>query len=293
MASEAMEQLATWRVRGIRASEQVVEQGIVVLEHGKLKKMGDEAWSFLEQLTLASLDTGRLDIADDCLEQLTEEFAGSPRVECLKGMRIEADGNPVEALEFYEAALRDDDTNAALWKRQIAVLRGRGPQTIHRAVEELTKYLDTFYTDVEAWLELADIYDGLNLYTLSLQALTHVLLLASQNPFYVLRFAETAYTAADVPLALKTFLRIIDMDEPGSTEGNAAKRAWWGVKLTTTRLLASPNAPSDSQTSIPSTEHLKLLDELATERLAESYRTTSADPQVQGRDVALKWLGRR
>lgn len=68
-------------------------------------------------------------------------------------------------------------------------------------------------------------------YTLSLQALAHVLLLASQNPFYVVRFAETAYTAGDTPLALKTFLRVIDMDESDFPEGNAAKRAWWGVKL--------------------------------------------------------------
>jgi hypothetical protein len=27
-----------------------------------------------------------------------------------------------------------------------------------RAVEELCKFVDTFYTDVEAWLELADLY---------------------------------------------------------------------------------------------------------------------------------------
>lgn len=26
------------------------------------------------------------------------------------------------------------------------------------AVEELSKFVDTFYTDVEAWLELADLY---------------------------------------------------------------------------------------------------------------------------------------
>jgi hypothetical protein len=29
---------------------------------------------------------------------------------------------------------------------------------IEIAVEELSKFADTFYTDVEAWLELADIY---------------------------------------------------------------------------------------------------------------------------------------
>lgn len=49
--------------------------------------------------------------AQECLEQLVDEFPGSPRVECLKGIRIEADENPGEALDFYEAALKEDDTN--------------------------------------------------------------------------------------------------------------------------------------------------------------------------------------
>lgn len=85
MAAVALEQLATWRVRGTRASEQVVQQGIIVLENDGLKKIGDDgvseasastclvfslhgsslvAWGFLEQLALASMDIGRLDIAD-------------------------------------------------------------------------------------------------------------------------------------------------------------------------------------------------------------------------------------
>jgi ER membrane protein complex subunit 2 len=29
---------------------------------------------------------------------------------------------------------------------------------IENAVEELSRFVDTFYSDVEAWLELADLY---------------------------------------------------------------------------------------------------------------------------------------
>jgi hypothetical protein len=39
--------------------------------------------------------------------------------------------------------------------------------TIGRAVEELREFLDTFYTDVEGWLELADIYCSCNQYALA------------------------------------------------------------------------------------------------------------------------------
>ena len=44
----------------------------------------------------------------------------------------------------------------AIWKRRISIFRRTGK--IDKAVHELSQYLDTFYTDVEGWLELADIY---------------------------------------------------------------------------------------------------------------------------------------
>jgi hypothetical protein len=43
-----------------------------------------------------------------------------------------------------------------IWAREISVLRKLNK--IDLAVEQLSKFADTFYTDVEAWLELADIY---------------------------------------------------------------------------------------------------------------------------------------
>jgi hypothetical protein len=49
-----------------------------------------------------------------------------------------------------------------IWQRQISVLRKLN--RIDLAVEELCKFADTFYTEVEAWLELADIYTSQNQY---------------------------------------------------------------------------------------------------------------------------------
>jgi len=93
----------------------------------------------------------------------------------------EANEGPKAALRFYEELLEADPSNAvryyplctsfhftekavaklkAIWKRQISVLRKLGE--IDRAVGELSKFVDTFYTDVEAWLELADIYTSQN-----------------------------------------------------------------------------------------------------------------------------------
>ena len=143
--------------------------------------------------------------------------------------------------------------------------RARGD--VRTAVDELLDLTDTWYADVEAWLELADIYancalyvfysplafcfpnanerpmgyyytarlwgEKINRYPQSLTALSHALLLNPQNPFHVLRAAETAYTALDVPLALKFFLRAVEMMDEAADEhsGGATTRGWYGVKL--------------------------------------------------------------
>ena len=71
---------------------------------------------------------------------------------------------------------------------------------LDRAVHELSALLDTFYSDVDGWLELADIYLFCEQYTYALQSLSHALLLSPQIPTYFLQYAETAYLAEDIPL---------------------------------------------------------------------------------------------
>ena len=71
-------------------------------------------------------------------------------------------------------------------------------------------------------------------YTSALQSLSHALLLSPQNPFTVLQFAETAFSAGDVPLALKMFLVVIDMDDESAAlepPRGFSIRAWFGIKL--------------------------------------------------------------
>lgn len=59
-------------------------------------------------------------------------------------------------LRCSAASFTETGLQKAIWARQISVLRKLGKT--ERAVEELCKFVDTFYTDVEAWLELADLY---------------------------------------------------------------------------------------------------------------------------------------
>ncbi|GLB39780.1 putative TPR-like protein [Lyophyllum shimeji] len=287
--STALERLATYRTNNTRASQETFEQGWIILKSGATTKLGDEGWAFLEQLALASIDVGRLDIADECLKQLGEKFPRSPRVDVLTGIRMEATESPDTVLQYYRELLEEDSANAAVWKRRISVLRRTGKY--QKAVEELAQFLDTFYTDVEGWLELADIYSSCNQYAQALQALSHALLLAPQNPFTFLQFAETAYTAGDVPLALKMFLVVVEMGERDLPRDDPPVginiRAWLGVKQCARQLVASPHLPSASDTPVPKT--IKLVDELATERVLAAYR----GEKETGSKLVSEWLAPR
>ncbi|KAJ6610474.1 hypothetical protein B0H10DRAFT_411474 [Mycena sp. CBHHK59/15] len=283
----ALDTLATHRTHNTRASQDTFARASVIMRAAH--STGDDGWALLEQLFLAAVDLGRLDVADQCLTQLSARFPDSPRVDVLTGIRMEASEAPETALQYYGGLLEADPANAAIWKRRISVLRRTGK--VAKAVEELVQLLDTFYTDVDGWLELADMYTACNQYILALQALSHALLLAPQNPFYALQFAETAYTAGDVPLALKTFLVVVDMcerdlDAPEQTPAaGLAMRAWLGVKLCSRRLLIN-SSPSASSTAVP--KNLHLIEELATERVLGAY---AGGRGAQGRDVVVGWMG--
>ncbi|EJD51792.1 TPR-like protein [Auricularia subglabra TFB-10046 SS5] len=287
--AEAQQRLATYRTRNTRASEEIVQLGQKVLRENGLKKMGDESWGFLEQLALAALDIGQLELAYDCIAQLEERFPDSPRTNCLQGLVLEAQGQLDDALDWYHKALEIDEGNPAYWKRKIAVRRQMGQ--LDKVVDELSAFLDTFYADADAWLELADVYASVNQYTNALQCLSHAMLIAPQNTFYVLQAAETAYTAGDVPLATRYYLRVVEMDDSDPTEPavGAVRRAWFGVKLCTRRLLGEAGAThSASGTDVP--KHLKELELLATERIAESYSSSKTGGEARGWSVVERWL---
>lgn len=131
------------------------------------------------------------------------------------------------------------------------------------------KYLDTFHADPEGWSLLADLYAAEGAYAQSLTALGQLMLLQTWDSQAVERAGETAYTSGDLQLALKYFLRSIEMAT--SPEGNTvpcSTRAWWGVKLCCERLLAAPKtATSVPDKDVTSPETLQKLDTLAAQQI--------------------------
>ncbi|KAI0772768.1 TPR-like protein [Trametes elegans] len=275
----ALQKLAAYKPRQNPKSKEMLEAGLALFERGGYASKDEAGWDTIEKLALAALDHGNIEVADKCIKILSDKFPGSPRVDCLTGIRMEVTESPEVALQYYDALLDEDPSRAALWRRKAHVLRQIGK--VDRAVDELSGMLDTFYTEVEGWLELADIYLSCQQYTYALQSLSHALLLSPQNPSYFLQFAETAYLAEDIPLSLKMFLQTVDMTDeddgdmaPGdSIPTGITLRAWFGVKLCTRKLITEPRAgtSSASQTSAPSTANLSALDNLSTERLRTAY----------------------
>lgn len=105
----------------------------------KISKVGVEKFPLFEQVAIAALDVGNIEVAEKCIVRLSKEFPGSTRVSLLKCMRLEVLELYDDALELLEALIESDVTNAGPRKRKIAIFKSRGQRT--RAIQELTEYL--------------------------------------------------------------------------------------------------------------------------------------------------------
>jgi hypothetical protein len=84
------------------------------------------------------------------------------------------------------------------------------------------------------------------------------LVLTPQNPFYVLQAGETAYTARDIPLAMRFFLMVIEMTGDDNDDvvppppTGITIRAWYGVELVSLLTCATQSRSSMSPNLLPS-----------------------------------------
>lgn len=249
-----------------RQSAKVVELGELVLEGGHVKRLKDDVWAFLEQVALAALDVGKMDLAEvrvvfeyDCASQpslqlciarLNTRFPNSNRVAALLGMVYEANGEYQKALNLYDTLLSKDEANPIIVKRLVAVLRvmddkdGRGG--VAGAIATLVKYLDTYYNDIEGWQELASLYTEQRMcvekrlvldltdlryrYPQAIFALEELILLSPHNSFFVLQYAETLATQGDLVSSYQQYLRVVEMCErhqkSGSLETGPKQGPW-------------------------------------------------------------------
>ncbi|KAG1152208.1 hypothetical protein G6F37_000968 [Rhizopus arrhizus] len=214
--AKAIEELQQLRTTNERSSERITSLGQRIIDDHYTSKLGDQVWPFYEQVTIAALDTQNMTLANKltlfkyCIDKLKDRFTESSfRFRRLLGMRYEAQGLLDEAQEVYDSILQEDETNLLASKRQIALLKTKHKET--EMVDALTKYLDTYYDDCEAWLELCEVYASKHMYEQAAFCCEEMILLQPSNHIFYLKYAEICYTMHQFPLALKHYCKVLDL----------------------------------------------------------------------------------
>ncbi|KAJ2657237.1 tetratricopeptide repeat domain-containing protein [Coemansia sp. RSA 1200] len=270
--SSSLKLLGEIRQSSERRPFEVLKLAEPLLNKGSIAQAGDEVWLVYEQVFLAAIDEGQIDVAKAVLEILHNRFGEeSQRVKRLYGLVSEATGHPEDAKRLYDDMLEKDATNVLANKRLIALLKSQGQYV--QAIQELVSYLDTHGNDFEAWLELTHLYLDQHLYSQAAFCIEEVILQQPANHYFHLCYAEISYTMGNLDVALKEYLRVVEL----STDN---VRGFYGVKLTADRILDITSSRGSGKSKGPS--HLKVenapqkamlerLSQLAAERLLAIY----------------------
>jgi tetratricopeptide (TPR) repeat protein len=133
--------------------EAVMKCGTYLLKKGGLE---DDYWNVVEDVFYAALICQVPDWVKATFKQLQGKHANSKKLNKLKALLFEYQGNFKEALSAYDAILAAEPLDQEAWKRKITLHRSAGK--IESAIGELNAYLEIFQSDLEAWAELSDIY---------------------------------------------------------------------------------------------------------------------------------------
>lgn len=261
----ARQKMKQWRDEPLRNSEEVVELGeCLILEHGN--KLGDELWTIYEQVFLASLDCGKIDLATLCLKELNTQFPNSMRVRKLKAMRIEALERYDDADKCYDNILEAEPANAVAYKRKIAILKAQNK--ISEAIKELNNYLTKFMSDTEGWMELSELYISQLEYKKAKYCMEELILSNPHNHLYHQRYAEILYTMGDHEKARKYFAQALKLD-------NDNVRALYGF------FMAASNLASFSKDSKAKKENSKFAS-WAGAQIMEQYQSINVGQEEDG-----------
>mmetsp|Transcript_20469 Transcript_20469/g.33184 ORF Transcript_20469/g.33184 Transcript_20469/m.33184 type:complete len:318 (-) Transcript_20469:80-1033(-) len=228
--------------------------GLVIENEKKAKISKQEKYAVVEQLALSALDLNDTPTARRVVEQLYLVFPKSVRVGKIEGMCLESEGKWEEALKKYDELLEKSPAEQRVMKRKVAVYKSQGRTT--EAIDELTKYLDTFMGDFAAWEELALLYAECRMYQQAVFCWEEVIVAQPQMHYHHRRIAEVYYTMGGedhLRAARKYYAAAADMSNAtdaralyGLTLVNARLAKFEQKKLAGGRGGASTNADDDS-----------------------------------------------
>jgi tetratricopeptide (TPR) repeat protein len=217
---ESSRLLLEWMRLNIRRSEEVCELAEPLLLDIP-KCFGNKVWLIYEYVYIAAIDCNHQRLIKICWEELNKKFSNSSRVLILKGFKFEMFGEYEEAIQLYDQVLKDDESNERALKRKIAIYKAQGNNC--KAVEGLVEYLDTYQTDYEAWLQLAQLYIQQLRFDFAAFCLEEVIAGAPYYDGYFVYYGEILYAQTrtneytgkaeeKLILAKKYFLKALEMN---------------------------------------------------------------------------------
>ena len=224
------------RAAGRRDSHKAARAALAVLAEGGVDEA--EQWEATEQLCVAQLDCGQHEEAARTLARVVGRFpsAQHTRTRRLQAAAAEARGDAETAGEVcarLAGRARDDGgaaTDVVAMKRQAALLREAGD--LAGAVEQLNRVVCVGMSDVEAWLELADVFQHANSLRHAAFCLEQVLLAMPWNTRVWVRAAEAWYSAGEPLLARKLFAHAVEL-----SRGPDERQLAWCVDARAARAL--------------------------------------------------------
>ncbi|GAA0156497.1 chaperone [Lithospermum erythrorhizon] len=226
------EYLCLVRKLKLRRSHKVLKHGLHILNNSKARSaLGPEEWTLYEQVAVAAMDCNSLDVAKDCIKVLQKKFPQSRRVERLQAMLLEAKGLWTEADKAYASLLEENTLDQVVHKRRAAMAKAQGNMSL--AIEIITKYLEVFMADHEAWRELAEIYVSLQMYKQAAFCYEELILSQPTIPLYHLAYADVLYTLGgleNIQTAKKYYASTIDLT------GGKNIKAIFGICLCTSAI---------------------------------------------------------
>lgn len=268
MLTDARDYLRKMREEQIRDGETAVRIWEEVLRDNAYK-LGDELWTVQEQIAVAALDCGKFETTNDCIESLQTKFPDSLRVRRLYGMFYESRGRYEKALAVYKKIQEKDPTNMFARKREIAILKEQND--IPKAIEALNGYLESFMSDFDAWMELADLYLQLQDYEKAAFCLEELIMSNPHNHLFHQRYAEIKYTEGgekNLELARSYFSQAAKLN-PNNM------RAQYGLLLTASNIATGiSKSQKDRQTNGKYVAW-------AAQQITDKYQTQLSQEQIQ------------
>ena len=141
---------------------------------------------------MAALICQQSDWVNYTCKQLERQFGDTAPISRLKGMIHECVGSFEKALSVYDALIARNDQDLVSAKRKSVLYRASGQ--LERAVAELNAFLSKHPGEIDAWHELANIYQMMQQYTRAAFCYEELLLGRPHDYWINLKYAEMLYS---------------------------------------------------------------------------------------------------